>query len=71
MFYLPPGLRLEEEWIALFDKVVNHNANALNFNELLKNRLFTLSDYGFYLFLFKLSIHFTRLREGVVRGYTE
>ncbi len=71
MFYLPPGLRLKEERIALFDRVVHHRADALDFPDLVKNRLFTLSDYGFYLFLFKLSIHFTRLREGVVRGYTD
>ena len=71
MFYLPPGLRLEEERIALFDQVVHHRTDALNFDGLVNNRLFTLSEYGFYLFLFKLSVHFTRLREGVVRGYTD
>lgn len=31
-------------------------------------RLFTFSDYGFYLFLLKLSVHFCRFREGVFRS---
>jgi len=32
------------------------------------DRVITLSNYGFYLFLFKLSIHFSRIREGVFRS---
>ena len=32
-----------------------------------RSLLFRLSDFGFYLFLFKLSIHFTRMLEGVER----
>ena len=31
------------------------------------NRIFTLSDYGAYLFLLKLSIHFTRVQDKVER----
>jgi len=44
------------------------DAQAVAWDELLRNRLFTLSDYGFYLFLFKLSLHLTRIREGVSRN---
>jgi hypothetical protein len=32
-----------------------------------RSMLFRLSDFGFYLFLFKLSIHFTRMLENVER----
>lgn len=32
------------------------------------DRLYTFSNYGFYLFLIKLSIHFCRFREGVFRS---
>jgi len=68
MFYLPSNERLGEEGIALLDRINNCDAQAINLEELFANRLFTLSDYGFYLFLFKISIHFTRIREGVQRN---
>ena len=32
------------------------------------DRLFSFTNYGFYLFLIKLSIHFCRFREGVFRN---
>ncbi len=32
------------------------------------DRIFTFSNYGFYLFVFKLSVHFCRFREGVFRN---
>lgn len=68
MFYLPKNDTLGEEAIALLDRINNCDAQAVNVQELLRNRLFTLSDYGFYLFLFKLSLHLTRIREGVARN---
>jgi hypothetical protein len=68
MFYLPKNEKLGEEGIALLDRVNNCEASALALQELLDNRLFTLSDYGFYLFLFKISLHMTRIREGLARN---
>jgi hypothetical protein len=68
MFYLPKNDKLGEEAIALLDRINNCNAQAVSLEELLSGRLFTLSDYGFYLFLFKLSLHLTRIREGVARN---
>jgi hypothetical protein len=68
MFYLPKNDRLGEEGIALLDRFNNCNAQAVDLDELVRNRLFTLSDYGFYVFLFKISIHLTRIREGVARN---
>lgn len=68
MFYLPHNDKLGEEAIALLDRINNCDAQAVPLDELLGRRLFTLSDYGFYLFLFKLSLHLTRIREGVARN---
>jgi hypothetical protein len=68
MFYLPKNDLLGEEAIALLDRINNCDAQAAGLEELMKSRLFTLSDYGFYLFLFKLSLHLTRIREGVARN---
>jgi hypothetical protein len=68
MFYLPKNDLLGEEAIALLDRINNCDAQSVDLNSLLKSRLFTLSDYGFYLFLFKISLHLTRIREGVARN---
>ncbi len=68
MFYLPSNGRLGEEGIALLDRTNNCDLQKLDVDELTHSRLFTLSDYGFYMFLFKLSIHLTRIREGVQRN---
>jgi len=68
MFYLPKNDILGEEAIALLDRINNCDAQTLIIQDVLKGRLFTLSDYGFYLFLFKLSLHLTRIREGVARN---
>ena len=40
-------------------------------SDLISNRLFTLSNYGFYLFLVMLSMHFTRVREAVNRDVAQ
>jgi hypothetical protein len=68
MFYLPKTDKLGEEAIAVLDRINNCDAQAVDLRELVRNRLFTLSDYGFYLFLFKLSLHLTRIREAVARS---
>ena len=67
-FFLPKNDRLGDDAIALLDRVNNCDAQALDLGDLVRNRLFTLSNYGFYLFLFKLSLHLTRIREGVSRN---
>ncbi|MBA2594188.1 MAG: hypothetical protein H0U97_18885 [Gammaproteobacteria bacterium] len=68
MFYLPKNEKLGEEGIAVLDRINNCDAQAVDLSELVKTRLFTLSDYGFYLFLYKLSLHLTRIREGIARN---
>ena len=68
MFYLPKSGQLENDSIALLDRTNNLPHDFLQDHQILSQRLFTLSDYGFYLFLYKISIHFTRVRENVQRN---
>jgi len=68
IFYLPEGGQLDEEYIALFDNTNSCHIKVISNDKMPEQRLFSLSNYGFYLFLFKLSIHFTRIREAVERG---
>jgi hypothetical protein len=48
------------------------NIHSIPYTSHLKNsgrkKLFTLSNTGFYMLVFKLSIHFCRLQENVQRG---
>ncbi len=68
IFYLPKGEVLEDESIVMFDRLNNLPADYLSCEDIKQKRLFTLSDYGFYLFLIKLSIHFSRVKEEVNRS---
>ena len=68
IFYLPKGANLQQDSIVLFDRVNNLPNSILKNQEISKQKIFTLSDYGFYLFLYKLSIHFTRIRENLTRN---
>lgn len=65
IFYLPAGGPLEEEYVALLDDV--HSVPVAAHENADKEKLFTLSMAGFYLFVFKLSVHFCRLQENVDR----
>ncbi len=67
IFFLPKGGKLLSDSFVFFDKINNCDTNSIKRETLKERRLFTLSNYGFYLFLFKLSIHFTRIREEVDR----
>lgn len=67
MFYLPANGRLNEDCIALLDRPNNCDMSYLAASAENRATLFSLSNYGFYLFLVKLSIHFTRVREGIDR----
>ena len=67
LFYLPAGQDLAEEHIALLLDL--HTIPLPAFVEDSgKSRMFSLSDIGFYLFVFKLSIHFCRLHENIDRS---
>lgn len=51
--------------ISLFKMGGKYKSDYIN-NE--GDRIFTLSNYGFYLYILKLSVHFCRFREGVFRN---
>lgn len=66
LVYFPKGAALEEDYIALLDDIHTVPSQAfINRNE--KIKVFALSNVGFYLFVLKLSVHFCRLHEEVVR----
>ena len=69
IIYLPKGKKLKYDSIVLLDRLNNCPAEIISREMVEKQRLFTLSNYGFYLFLIKISIHFTRVRESVDRVY--
>jgi len=66
IFYLPKNAELGEDHIARLDDL-HSIPNSLLEKESLQSKIFTLSMVGFYLFTFKLSIHFCRLQEQVSR----
>jgi hypothetical protein len=68
IFYLPNGGKLEHDSIIFFDRLNNCPLDSIESQSIPERRIFSLSDYGFYLFLFKLSVHFTRIRDGVSRS---
>lgn len=67
IFYLPAGNPLEEEYIVRFDEAQSMPMATYYDTQGEKKKLFTLSNTGFYMLLFKLSIHFCRFQESVHR----
>lgn len=70
LFYLPKGGNLDEDHIAVLDDL-HSLPTSIFFDKPNRNKQFTLSQAGFYLFLFKLSIHFCRFHENVTRDFAE
>ena len=68
IFYLPKGSKLEDESLVFLDRINSCQSEAVSRRDLSEKRLFTLSNYGAWLFLLKLSIHFTRFIDGVDRS---
>jgi hypothetical protein len=67
ILFLPKGSKIDNDSIVFLDRLNNYPAEELSIEEIKQKRLFVLSNFGFYLFLIKISIHFTRIREGVDR----
>ncbi len=63
VFYLPAGGELEEDYVVFLDDLHSMPVAVLE----REDKIFTLSMAGFYLFAFKLSIHFCRLHENIDR----
>lgn len=67
LFYLPKGAHLDNDYVALLGDV--HTVPLKVFQERQdRQKLFTLSQTGFYLFVLKLSVHFCRFHEEVNRS---
>ncbi|MES2236525.1 MAG: hypothetical protein V4500_02075 [Pseudomonadota bacterium] len=64
--YLPAGSGLEEDAVVLFDNVQSQQLNKFSQVDN-KTRLFSLSQFAFWLFLVKLAIHYCRAQEGILR----
>lgn len=68
ILYLPTSILYGYDSIVMFDRAISIPLSKENINNLVRSRLFTLSNYGFYLLLLKLSYHFTRIQEKVDRS---
>lgn len=67
IFFLPQGGKLKGDCLVFLDRI-SSAANTIVERDRLKDiRLFTLSDFGAWLFALKLSIHFCRIRDNVDR----
>ena len=67
IFFLPKGGKLANDAIVFLDRIISIANQAIDRNDLSDRRLFTLSDFGAWLFTLKLSIHFCRIRDKVDR----
>lgn len=67
LFYLPADYGVGPERIALFQEIYTIPMSVFS-DDTAKARIFSLSDVGFYLFVFKLSVHFCRLHENIDRS---
>ncbi len=68
IFYFPKGERLEYEALIFFDRMCSCKRASITTESISARKIFTLSNYGIYVFLFKLSVHFTRIRESIDRS---
>lgn len=68
IFYLPAIDDILDESLVFLDRIFNFPNKLISRDGLNTRRLFTLSDLGAYLFIMKLSIHFTRIQDKVERG---
>lgn len=65
LLFLPAVAGVIPESVAPFGDIRSQPLD--NFIASGRSLLFRMSDFGFYLFLFKLSIHFTRMMEAIER----
>jgi hypothetical protein len=68
IFYLPAGAKLVEDGIVFLDQISSCSPEQVNAQALPAGRIFTLTDFGAWLFALKLSIHFCRINDEVERG---
>ncbi|MBN1700018.1 MAG: hypothetical protein JW881_21085 [Spirochaetales bacterium] len=68
-FFLPKGQGLFEDSFIFFDRICCCNNEYIKRKNISDIRIVSLSQYGFWLLLYKLSIHFNRMCERVDRKY--
>lgn len=68
IIYLPTKLELGYDSIGFLDRMVTIPCTQSNIDHLISSRRFTLNNFGFYLLLLKLSMHFSRIQEKINRG---
>ena len=66
LFFLPQGSALKNDSFIHLDQIISLPLESLPPNPT-KNRIYCLSQYGHYLLLLKLSIHFCRLNDKLDR----
>jgi hypothetical protein len=71
ILFLPKGGNLAYNGIVFFDRAISLPLSEDVVNGMCGRKLFTFSNFGFYLFLLKLSIHFTRIQEKIDRSTGE
>lgn len=67
ILYLPENGDAMKESVVFLDRLHSLPMNYIASEKLLEKRRSTLSNYGAYLFLFKLSVHFSRIQDQVDR----
>lgn len=67
IFFLPELNDSLRESLLFFDRLYNLPSDYVKRDTLKSRRIFTLSNAGHYLLLFKLSFHFTRMQDKVDR----
>lgn len=65
--FLPKGGKMDYDGIVFFDRAISIPLSEETMQSMCDNKLFTLSNFGLYLLLLKLSIHFTRIQERIDR----
>jgi hypothetical protein len=68
IIYLPSDSFLGYDSIAFFDRATSVPLTKEIVEKMRASRKFTLSNYGFYMLVLKLSYHFTRIQEKVDRA---
>ncbi|MGD9152836.1 MAG: hypothetical protein PVG30_04150 [Gammaproteobacteria bacterium] len=70
ILYIPPFNQDNIECFSRLDCCFSVPLDKGKNNDLIERRIFSLSNYGFYLLLLKISIHFSRAQERVSRNLT-
>ena len=71
ILYLPKGGKMAYDGIVFFDRAISLPLTAETVKSKCTNKLFTLSNFGLYLLLLKMSVHFTRIQERINRSTGE